>query len=219
LTNPIFSEDFSWAVADDGIYSYDSTSKNYISSVISTFKANKKVWVKGSAFLVLSWANSSTTNVQDYELKVYSFSGTTLTEITTAAVTGTSYKTAEPKGPEISFSPDFDVVVLYGKSDATTSFFKGKKINYSANTSSDLTFPTAITETPSYFTVSSRYVYAHNTEDNLETTDKYNSAYYIDGSNLVFYFNTTLTTDEKTDLSRSFLLDENTDPKSIFLYR
>ena len=109
----------------------------------STFKANKKVWVKGSAFLVLSWANSSTTNVQDYELKVYSFSGTTLTEITT--VTGTSYKDAEPNGPEISFSPNFDVVVLYGKSDAATSFFKGKKVDYSTKTSSDLTFPASIT--------------------------------------------------------------------------
>ena len=134
-------------------------------------------------------------------------------------MTGTSYKTAEPKGPEISFSPNFDVVVLYGKSDATTSFFKGKKIDYSAETSSDLTFPASITETASYFTVSSRYVYAHNTEAKSGTTEKYNSAYYIDGSNLVFYFNTVLTVDEETDLSRSFLFDENTDPKSIFLYR
>lgn len=108
---------------------------------------------------------------------------------------GQSYKTTDPKGPEISFSPNLDVIVLYGKSDTTTSFFKGKRVDYSAKTSSDLVYPPAMTLTPSYFTVSSRYVYAHNVQDKTGTTDRYHSAFYIDGSNLVEYFNKVLTAD------------------------
>ena len=42
--NPVFSNDFSYVAAADGLYKYDSVGKSYSKVQTSTYHLNKKIW-------------------------------------------------------------------------------------------------------------------------------------------------------------------------------
>ncbi len=84
------------------------------------------------------------TDNQDYTTKFYSISGTTLTLIPNSGIIGTLTTTPVP---QISYSSKLDIILIYGKSDPSTYFLKGKKIDWTASTVSDLTYPAKLTTT------------------------------------------------------------------------
>ena len=136
LTTPVaavFSGDFSFFVANDGLYKY--TAPAYARVVTATFKTNKKIWTSGATrIVILHWVAGKTPPAIDYELKVYSGASYT------AAVTVTAV--SHTNAPSIAISPSLQTIVLSGKTNAATSvpFYTGKIVDYTAHTSADIVF-------------------------------------------------------------------------------
>lgn len=74
-TAPVFSSDFNFAAANDGIYKYtpktadDPGMYSRVHSV--TLLANKRIWTTATAIIIVSWASTGTDDMKDY--KVHSF--------------------------------------------------------------------------------------------------------------------------------------------------
>jgi len=156
--NPVFSNDFTFAAADDGIYVYTAavvspaTLGNYakvtMSPTATTFLANKRIWTSATNVLVFSWDSTGTSDIKNY--KVHSFKrpvspATTYTLI--GSIEGTFYETVAAASPQISVSSLLKVVVVYGKSSSTAFFSKAKILDYDTATATELTLPAWITET------------------------------------------------------------------------
>ncbi len=82
MTNSLFSNDFKFVVADEGIFGYTAATKTYASVQTVTLYKNKKVWNIDNAIVVLSWADKTgNTTYKDYRLLAYSITGTVYKEV------------------------------------------------------------------------------------------------------------------------------------------
>jgi len=71
-SNPIFSNDYKYFAADDGIYLYNSAAKIYSKVKTSTFNPAKKIFVADNAVVVLTW--TAEVNLKTYLLQAFSVS-------------------------------------------------------------------------------------------------------------------------------------------------
>ncbi len=83
MTDPEFSNDFKYIVANDGIYGYTAATKTYAKlSVTATFYKFKKIWELPTAIVVLSWDDiTGNTTFKNYRLTAYSITGEVLKEV------------------------------------------------------------------------------------------------------------------------------------------
>jgi len=69
---PIFSNDYKYFAADDGIYLYNATITNYTKVKASTFNTNKTILVADNAVVVLTWTTQA--GLRSYLLQAFSVS-------------------------------------------------------------------------------------------------------------------------------------------------
>jgi hypothetical protein len=86
LVNPAFSEDFSVAVVDAGIYLYTAkltadTPGSYSLAMADTFHAKKKIFRLINSLVIFTWAESTTAGKFDFKLQFNIISGSRLTKI------------------------------------------------------------------------------------------------------------------------------------------
>lgn len=150
-TKVTFSDDFTWAVGNAGIYKYnsaDSANLKYDVSLATNFNDNKKIYGGSNGIVVMDWIVSATTNVNNYTIKAYKYS-TTFIATLVDTISGQYHTTDATKPPIVSIDDSQRTIVVYGKTpaDATKFFAQGASIDFSANTVKEFTIPTWITAT------------------------------------------------------------------------
>lgn len=76
-TKVTFSDDFTWAVGNAGIYKYNSAnpaSLKYELKLATTFTEYKQIWGNDGGIVVMNWVASGTTNVNNFTISAYKVS-------------------------------------------------------------------------------------------------------------------------------------------------
>lgn len=182
--NPVLSDDFSYVADNAGLYVYNPTTRNYTSVLNNTFYTKKKMWSTSEAIVVYSW-DTTTGVIDNYSVQAFSIptSGTTYNLV--GKMEGTYYNWMG--SPTISLSQTLRTIVIYGKSNETTFFARGKTFDYTSNTDFEFTIPTWITTTQSDVSLSDQYLYAKNVVD-MTGGGRKHGAYFIAHTILTEYF-------------------------------
>ncbi len=85
---PVYSADFTYAAASDGIYTYVGTA--YTLAKAAVFKKNKKIWTTPKAVIVFSWDDANAAQKVSYSVQAFSIVSTTYTIIDLATIVGIS---------------------------------------------------------------------------------------------------------------------------------
>ncbi len=98
VANPsqVFSPDYQFMVANNGVFKYNPTTRTYDLAVTKTFKKNKKIWNTNNKLLVQIWSDANpTTSIVAYDVFAMSIvNNTVYTQIPSNSafvMTGNSY--------------------------------------------------------------------------------------------------------------------------------
>lgn len=144
LTNPAFSEDFSIAVTDSGIYKYTAktaaTDGIYTVDRAETFDTQKSIVKVGDNYII---ASSRTVNNTHYAWKIQlnSIANSLSTKV------GEFSGTVQTSLPDVYLSPRLSKIIIKGNSatNSTQRVYVAKTIDWPNKVVKDIVLPTAIT--------------------------------------------------------------------------
>lgn len=152
-TNPVYSNDINFVVADDGVYAY--ATKTYAKAVSLTLYQSKQIFKSEVNDKIVVFSNDLSGNYKIFAYKVVS---NTLT-----LVFNTTGQTSSNPAPKVSVSRTLQTIMVYGQSLTTsgTFFYDLVVIDYTTTRFSSITVPS--TTAKNYFSevlVSDQYIYA-----------------------------------------------------------